>query len=139
VDEATLLADGWERLALGGFSLAIGQTWRRGAQGARTLAVLAHPGIVNDYGVVVHGGALMTFADIALGQGAADAITGHSYATVQLQYQFAGAARAGSLITCTPELVRRTSQLAFVRGLILADGETIGSAEGLFKAFKPKG
>lgn len=138
MDLASLEAGGWERLPVTAFSAAIGQTWVRGAAGSRTVALLAHDGIVNDYGAVVHGGALMTFTDIALGLGTADAVPGQSYVTVQLQYQFAGAARIGELITCEPELVRRTSQLAFMRGLVKADDQVIGSAEGIFKAFTPK-
>lgn len=131
---ASLEAGGWTRLSVTAFSAAIGQTWERGEPGSRTIALLGHEGIVNDYGAIIHGGALMTFADIALGCGAADAITGHSYVTVQLQYQFAGGAKVGSLLTCAPELVRKTSTLAFLRGLIKADGEVIGSADGIFKA-----
>lgn len=129
-----MAADGWERLPTQAFSAAVGPTWVKGEAGNRTVALPTHEGIVNDYGAVVHGGALMTFADIALGMGTADALPGQSYVTVQLQYQFAGGARIGSLITCEPELVRKTSSLAFVRGLIKADGEVIGSAEGIFKA-----
>lgn len=138
MDHAKLEADGWARLPTAAFSAAIGPTWMKGEPGARIVALLAHEGIVNDYGVVIHGGALMTFADIALGVGAADAITGQSYVTLQLQYQFAGGVRLGSLVTCEPELVRRTSQLAFLRGLVKADGETVGSAEGIFKALAPR-
>jgi acyl-coenzyme A thioesterase PaaI-like protein len=138
MDEAALAADGWEKLPTRAFSVAIGQTWMKGEPGARIVALPVHEGILNDYGALVHGGALMTFSDIALGVGAADAIAGHSYVTVQLQYQFAGGAKAGSLITCRPELVRKTSQLAFMRGLIEADGEVIGSVDGIFKAFTPR-
>jgi acyl-coenzyme A thioesterase PaaI-like protein len=138
MDEAGLEADGWERLSTSAFSAAIGPTWRKGEPGQRTVALLAHEGIVNDYGKVIHGGALMTFSDIALGVGASDAITGHNYVTVQLQYQFAGGVALGSLITCAPELVRKTSSLAFLRGLVKADGEVVGSCEGIFKALKPR-
>jgi acyl-coenzyme A thioesterase PaaI-like protein len=138
LDEVALKAAGWQRLPTTAFSAIVGPTWQKGEPGARTVALLAHEGIVNDYGRVVHGGALMTFADIALGVGAADAITGHSYVTVQLQYQFAGGVQVGSLITCAPELVRKTSSLAFVRGLIQSNGETVGSADGIFKALKPR-
>jgi acyl-coenzyme A thioesterase PaaI-like protein len=138
MDEAAFEAAGWQRLPVTKFSAVIGQTWMRGEPGRRTVALATHEGIVNDYGVVVHGGALMTFSDIALGVGAADAITGHSYVTLQLQYQFAGGVPLGSLITCEPELVRKTSQLAFLRGLIKADDEVVGSAEGIFKALKPR-
>ena len=133
--EAQMEADGWERLPTTAFSATLGPTWQKGDPGRRTVALLAGERIINDYGAIVHGGALMTFADIALGVGAADAIAGHAYVTVQLQYQFAGAARLGTLITAEPELVRKTSQLAFMRALFRADGEVIGSADGIFKAF----
>ena len=139
MDLAELEADGWERLPTTAFSAIIGPTWVKGEAGGRTVALLAHEGIVNDYGVVVHGGALMTFTDIALGVGASDAIVGHNYVTLQLQYQFAGAVPLGSLITCEPELVRKTSQLAFLRGLIKADDKVVGSVEGIFKAQLPRG
>jgi acyl-coenzyme A thioesterase PaaI-like protein len=138
MEEAELEAAGWARLPTTAFSAAIGPTWVKGEPGARKVALLAHDGIVNDYGQVVHGRALMTFSDIALGVGAADTLDGGGLVTAQLQYQFAGGARAGALITCAPELVRRTSQLVFVRGLVLADGETIGSCDGIFKALKPR-
>lgn len=138
MDDAALAAAGWAPLPVSGFSAAIGRTWMKGEAGSRTVALAAHDGIVNDYGAVVHGGALMTFADIALGCGAADAITGHSYVTVQLQYAFAGGVAKGALITCEPELVRKTSSLAFVRGLIKADGQVVGSADGIFKALGPR-
>lgn len=138
MDGAALEAAGWARLPTTAFSAAIGPTWVRGDVGALTVALLAQPGIVNDYGAIVHGGALMTFSDIALGVGAADALPGQNYVTVQLQYQFAGGVSLGKLITCAPELVRKTSSLAFVRGLVQANGETVGSAEGIFKAMKPR-
>ncbi|MDR2856490.1 MAG: PaaI family thioesterase [Novosphingobium sp.] len=138
MDEAALEAAGWQRLPTARFSAAIGPTWVKGGPGRRTVALLAHEGIVNDYGAVVHGGALMTFADIALGVGAADALAAESLVTAQLQYQFAGGVPVGRLITCAPELVRKTSQLIFVRGLLKADDEVVGSTEGIFKALKPR-
>jgi len=138
MDEAAMAAAGWSRLSTTAFSAAIGPSWVRGEPGERTVALPAHGGIVNDYGAVVHGGALMTFADVALGMGAADALNSGSLVTVQLQYQFVGGVKLGQLITCQPELVRRTSSLVFVRGLIRADDEIAGSAEGIFKALTPK-
>jgi acyl-coenzyme A thioesterase PaaI-like protein len=134
LDEAGMIAAGWSPLPTAGFSAAIGQTWVRGDPGGRTMALVAHDGVINDFGRLVHGGALMTFADMALGMGASDALDGGHLVTVQLQYQFAGGVKLGQLVTCAPELVRRTSSLVFVRGLIQADGETVGSAEGVFKA-----
>ena len=137
-DDAAMEAGGWSRLPTNHFSAAIGPTWVKGEAGGRTVALGAHEGVVNDYGVVVHGGALMTFADMALGMGASDALDGQPLVTVQLQYQFAGGVRIGQLVSCEPELVRRTSSLVFVRGLIKADGEVVGSTEGVFKALPPR-
>src|SRR5262245_826109 len=111
MDHAALEAAGWARLPTRNFSTAAGPAWVKGEPGHRTVALLAEAAIANDHIGTVHGGALMTFADIALGLGARDAIDEPRFVTAQLQYQFAGAAPVGSLITCEPELVRRTSQL----------------------------
>lgn len=138
MDDAAFEAAGWTRLPTQRFSLVIGTAWVRGEAGARTVAVMAREEIINDYGAVVHGGALMTFADMALGVGAADTLADEGIVTAQLQYQFAGGVKVGQLITCAPELVRRTSQLVFVRGLVKADDEVVGSSEGIFKTLKPR-
>lgn len=132
-------AGGWQRLSVTRFSAAIGQTWVRGEIGSREVGLIAHEGIANDYGVVVHGGAMMTFADIALGLGVGDgAPPGSAMVTAQLTYQFAGGVKIGALITCASEIVRRTSSLVFIRGLIKADDEVVGSADGIFKVMKPR-
>jgi acyl-coenzyme A thioesterase PaaI-like protein len=138
MDEAAFKADGWTRLPTIAFSATIGAAWMKGPSGQRTVAIVAQAGIVNDYGQVVHGGALMTFADMALGCGASDALDGGHLVTVQLAYQFAGGVKMGQLITCEPELVRKTSQLVFMRGVVKADGAIVGSADGIFKTLAPR-
>jgi acyl-coenzyme A thioesterase PaaI-like protein len=138
MDEAAFEAQGWTRLPTIAFSATIGAAWMKGAPGQRTVAIVAQEGIVNDYGQVVHGGALMTFADMALGCGASDALNGGHLVTVQLAYQFPGGVKLGQLITCEPELVRKTSQLVFMRGVVKADGTIVGSADGIFKALAPR-
>jgi acyl-coenzyme A thioesterase PaaI-like protein len=138
MDEAAFEAEGWTRLPTINFSATIGAAWMKGPPGQRTVAIMAQEGIVNDYGVVVHGGALMTFADMAMGCGASDALGGVPLVTAQLAYQFAGGVKMGQLITCEPEVVRKTSSLVFVRGLIKADGEVVGSVDGIFKALTPR-
>lgn len=131
--EDELKAAGWHRLPTKQFSTAIGATWIRGEQGAREVAVFTTAAIANDHMGMVHGGALMTFADMALGIAAAEAIGGAYMATAQLQFHFTSAAPIGALLTCKPELVRQTSQLLFVRGLFEADGRTVGMADAMFK------
>ena len=138
LDDSAMEAAGWLLLPTTHFSAAIVPSWVKGGAGMRTVALVAHEGVVNDYGVVMHGGALMTFADMTLGMGASDALEGQPLVTVQLQYQFAGGVKLGQLVTCEAELVRRTSSLVFLRGLIKADGEVVGSTEGVFKALTPR-
>ncbi len=133
--DAAMQADGWARLPTRVFSAAIGTIWVKGEPGRRIVAFPTHERVENDHMGTVHGGALMTFADLALGLAAVDAIGEPKCATAQLQFQFAAAARIGSLVTCEPELVRKTSQLVFVRGIFRADGRVIGSADAIFKIF----
>ncbi len=96
---------------------------------------IASDGIGNDNagGDVVHGGAMMTFADIVLGFAAAKASKNPYCVTVQMNYQFVGAARFGDFITCKAEIVRVTRSLVFARGLIRAGEKDIGSVDALFK------
>ncbi|MBW8783711.1 MAG: PaaI family thioesterase [Novosphingobium sp.] len=128
-----LEADGWQQLPTSRFSAVIGPTWMRGPKGAREVCLITDDGQANDHGAMVHGGALMTFADIALGVGASDTLDEPYMATVQLQFQFTAAAPLRSMLTCRPEVVRKTSQLIFVRGLIQAGDRVVGSADAMFK------
>lgn len=131
--EAEFEAAGWYKMGTRQFSAAIGTTWLRGEKGAREVGVFTAPDIANDFEGMVHGGALMTFADIALGLAAADALDPPLMATAQLQFHFTAAAPIGVLLTCKPELVRQTSHLLFVRGLFEADGKVVGMADAMFK------
>jgi len=130
--DAEFVAGGWERLAGTHFNLAAGPYWLRRDSHGPVVAILTEERHSNGHLGTVHGGVLMTFADVALGVRVVDAIGEPLCATSQLSYSFAGAARCGQLLSCRPELVRKTSALVFVRGLIRADDKTIGSAEGIF-------
>lgn len=137
MDSAALAAGGWERLPTRQFSALIGETWMKGAPGSRTICLLADAQAQNDHMGIVHGGALMTFADIAFGCAVADELGGAHCVTAQLQYQFVSASQPGELITCEPEVVRRTSQMVFVRGLVKSGTRTIGSGDAIFKVLDP--
>lgn len=136
LDPRTLPGEGWEPLEMDNFSGVIGPVWWKGAPGAREVALLTGPALANNRADTVHGGALMTFADIALGIAAVDAIGEPRCATAQLNYQFMRGARVGSIVTCAPELVCRTRRLIFARGLFRVDGETVGAADGIFNVFE---
>jgi len=89
----------------------------------------------------------MTFADMALGFAVGHAVRGKSsfgdaagsaFVTAQLQVHFTSAGQVGSFILARPEVIRKTSQMVFVRTLIEAEGRTIASADGIFKLLDPE-
>ena len=135
-----LKAEGWRELRASGFTRAVGQVLFRTDRGAMEAGFIASDQIGNDNagGDVVHGGALMTFADIVLGFASAKA-SGKPYCvTVQMNYQFVGAARFGDFVNCRAEVVRVTNSLVFARGLVRAGEQDIGSVDALFKPIKPR-
>lgn len=133
MDAATLQAEGWTSRDAKGYTGSIAPLWVRGVPGVdRAVGFVAEPRHAN-YSETVHGGALMTFADIALGWVAADALGSTQCVTAQLAIQFVSSPRMGEFICCRAELVRRTSQMIFVRGLITADDRTVASADGIWK------
>jgi acyl-coenzyme A thioesterase PaaI-like protein len=135
---ADLAAQGWERLSATAFSNVAGPFWRRReSDGASVVGFLAEEHHSNGHLGLIHGGAMMTFADVALGIAAVDAIGKQHCATSQLSYSFAGAGRVGDFVTCRPELVRRTRALVFVRGLVKVGDKVVGSADGIFTILDP--
>ena len=135
---AELAAAGWRRLPAVRYSAALGPTWLIVRGGVLTVALQAQDHLANDNLGIVHGGAMMTFADMALG-----CAVGHAndfkanFVTAQLHFHFVAAGRPGTFITCNPEVVRMTSSLVFVRGLIEAEGKVLASADGMFKLLDP--
>ena len=137
IDPEALKADGWRFHAGKFFNAAAGPFWMRGKGATREAGLLIEERHTNNAGRL-HGGALMTFADIGLGSGAADAFGHNQCVTAQLQIQFASGGKIGEFIICKPEIVRATRSLVFVRGLIKAGERIVGSADGIGKALEAK-
>jgi acyl-coenzyme A thioesterase PaaI-like protein len=140
-DHASLKAAGWTPVEPVGFSGAIGSFWLSGSGLVveTTVGFIAEPSHSNGYLDIVHGGALMTFADIALGLGVVNAIGRSSRSvTASLQTQFVAAGHIGDFITCRPEIIRQSASLVFVRGLLCVGEKTIASAEGIWKILQPR-
>lgn len=136
--EEELLAEGWRRLPAVRYSGALGPVLAK-RTGDRVIAcLLAQEHLANDNLGVVHGGAIMTFADMALGLACGVANDGQgNFVTAQLSVQFTASANVGDAVTCEPEVIRKTSSLVFVRGLIVAGDRTVASADGIFKLLDP--
>ncbi|WP_428310656.1 PaaI family thioesterase [Hydrocarboniphaga sp.] len=136
MDAEALRAAGWASMEASGFTGYIAPLWRRGTPGVdRAVGFLADERHTN-YQQTVHGGALMTFADIGLGWVAADALGHTRCVTAQLAIQLVASPKVGDFISCQAELVRRTSQMVFVRGLIKAGDRTVASADGIWKVLE---
>jgi len=78
------------------------------------------------------------FADVALGHNVVRLLGAPNCATAQLQLHFVSTARLGEFVSCRAELVRQSSSLIFMRGLICAGGRTVASADGIWKVLEPK-
>lgn len=138
MNSETLKAAGWTAFDVKSFSANVGPVWMRGEGAEHMVGFVAEPRHSNDHMGTVHGGALMTFADIALGFRVAAVLGGPFCATAQLQVQFVAVARVGEFITCRPEIVRQTAQIVFMRGLICTGDKTVASADGLWKVLEQR-
>lgn len=88
----------------------------------------------NRYGIV-HGGMLMTLIDLAMVAHAKKEMD-DTYVTVSMSNEFVAAGKKGDLLEATGELIRRTKSLAFVRGRIHVEDQTLLTASAVFKAIR---
>ena len=98
---------------------------------------VAEPHHGNSLGVV-HGGALLTLADIAI-WGAARRSLGKLQAfTVTLNAEFAAGAKLGDWVWASGELVRAGAKMIFSRGIIYANGEPALVFSGTLKRIQKR-
>jgi acyl-coenzyme A thioesterase PaaI-like protein len=122
-----------ELASTGGFNLFAGPFYRLADDGEITrFAFVALDKHMNSAGSV-HGGVLMTFADIAMSRTARLATGAKSLSTVSLSCDFAGAGRLGDLIEIKVRLTRRTRTLAFLSSEISARAKMLMTASGLWR------
>lgn len=114
------------------FEIHVGPAWQAGDTGHRRFAMRVDKRHVNRRGVL-HGGMMLTFADLALGAAASDWGNGKPSVTLGMQSQFLKSARVGDLIEVPPQLMRRTRALLFIRGDFVVGEETIFSASSVWK------
>ncbi|BBK42173.1 thioesterase [Allostella vacuolata] len=82
---------------------------------------------------VVHGGCLMSFADEMLGITVHFAAGRRRCATISLNNEFVTAAKLGDWVLGTPEVVRVTKSVVFVRGTLTVDDKIILASSGIWK------
>ena len=87
---------------------------------------------------VVHGGALLTLADMALWDICRRKLDGPLRgATVTLNSEFVGAGEVGDFIEATGDALKTTGSLLFARGVVTTGGRALLSFSGTLKRFKP--
>ncbi len=120
-----------------GFNGTVGPFWFHETEGA---GLLIEPRHCNPHLGTLHGGVVMTFADIGLGVGVARVLREErqNSVTAALNTQFVSIGQVGDFITCRAEVIRHSRHLVFVRGLICAGERTIANVDGIFKVLDPR-
>jgi acyl-coenzyme A thioesterase 13 len=90
--------------------------WRLLDDGGHHFVLRSEPRHANAYGVI-HGGLLMTMADLIMAVTAKEE-PDDAFVTVAFNCEFVAAGHVGDLIEARAELIRRTGSMAFVRGHI---------------------
>ena len=89
-------------------------------------------------GGIVHGGALMSFADAAIGALLYMTLSGQFAVTVTLNSEFVGAGVVGSPIYATGQIVRDTKSLVFVHGQLEQADKPIFTFSSVMKKITPR-
>lgn len=124
----------WGDFPRGSFAAATGKLLFRpdgpGRGLARMLVTEAHLNL----GGSIHGGAVMSFIDMALFAGGrcAGMAEGH-YVTLDLTTHFLARGEAGKPLDAHVEIVRQTRSLVFMQGICTQDGEPRYSFTGTLK------
>lgn len=82
-------------------------------------------------GGMIHGGLLMTMADLALCAACRDGLEGERAITVSLNAEFLSAGQEGDFVEAKAELTRRGRSMAFARCLITAGDKTLMTASAV--------
>jgi acyl-coenzyme A thioesterase PaaI-like protein len=102
----------------------------------RMFPELAHSNLGN----IVHGGAILTFIDMAMFAGgyAAGGDFGPSV-TLDLSTQFLSGAKLGVPLDASVELLRESKRMAVMRGLVEQEGETVAAWSGTLRKLGRRG
>jgi acyl-coenzyme A thioesterase PaaI-like protein len=130
--------EGWVIRPGKAFNTHVGPYYEVAGGDARRCGFVADERHGNKRGVV-HGGALATSFDVALGNASWDAAGQHPCATVQLNIHFIGAMNLGEFAEIEVEVVRATRSLVFLRGVMRVGERVIATADGVWKILQWRG
>lgn len=127
------LPPGAENISIAGFNLYAGPFWRLPADGeVRRYAFVVEDKHMNGSGSL-HGGVLMTFADIAMSQTSRAASGATSCSTVSLTCDFIGPGKLGDVVEARVRVTRQTRTMMFLSADLVAKERVLGVATGLWK------
>ncbi len=87
---------------------------------------------------VLHGGMLMTFADIVLARGVMDSFD-PPFVTVRLTTDFISPALQGNWVEGKAQVTGEQNELVTVQGQFTTRGKIVGTATAVFKLLRPRG
>lgn len=120
-----------------GFAGLLGIEIQRAEDGGCTCLLPLRPDLLNSGGIM-HGGALATLADTAMGVGLGRSLPqGLRCATVDLHINYLRPVSRGP-VSCQSRLVRRGQRLAHLSAELWADGKLVATAQGNFAIFARK-
>jgi uncharacterized protein (TIGR00369 family) len=101
-------------------------------------ALLAEERHCNTHGIV-HGGLMMTMADLSICVTARQGTDDDYVLTVSMNSDFISAGNIGDLITARADVVRRTGSLTFVDCKVRAGAQTLLNCSAVVKRMRKKG
>jgi uncharacterized protein (TIGR00369 family) len=130
-------SQGWT-IRPGKISTLVGPFWERRVDGDMQIGIVCDSRHDNGRGNM-HGGLLMTLAD--MGMGAVIRVTGDDVgcATVQLDVAFLQAVDIGDFVTTECRIQHKTSRMIFVSGTLKTREKVVASAQGVFKSLAKAG
>jgi uncharacterized protein (TIGR00369 family) len=132
-DTHAALPAGAKNISRGGFNSHAGPFWRLPDEGAtHRYALLVEPKHMNSSGSL-HGGVLMTFADIAMSQTSRAVSGAATCSTVSLTCDFTGPGKLGDVIVARVRVTRQTRTMVFLAAELVCGERVLGVVTGLWK------
>ena len=123
---------GWEVVNNTAFGDLVGPIWQRMDGDRLRFGFTVGPKHLNRAGNL-HGGMLMTVADVSMAMTARRATGGKPHATIELNIQFIGVTRLGDFVISHPEVVRVTRSVVFMEAKMFVGGRVVVTTNGIWK------
>jgi acyl-coenzyme A thioesterase PaaI-like protein len=125
----------WDAAGEERYNASIGKLLVRADGPGRAVCRMFPVVLQSNLGDSVHGGAILTFIDMALFAGGRLAgISDTAYSvTLDLSCQFIDAGYLDVPLDCHVELLRETGRLAFLRGIVAQEARTVASWTGTLR------